>query len=134
MDHILGSKAVFKSTTGKAGDVALISGAILAGQHGRNSVADEVGVGLLLAGAASKIFSAATIARADIRTWDNLPHAISFAKLALPPGQHTATIEFKNNAGVKLGNLTKTVSFTVPDNGRDAVVFVSDRSKTPQTQ
>src|SRR6266511_5047442 len=61
MDHILANKAVFKSATDTAGNAAIISGAILATQQGRHSVADEVGVGLLAAGVVSKIFAAAKI-------------------------------------------------------------------------
>src|SRR6266581_1729515 len=38
MDHILANKAVFKSATDTAGNAAIISGAILAGQQGRHSV------------------------------------------------------------------------------------------------
>ncbi len=134
MDHILGKKAVFKSTTSTVGDVAIISGAILATQQGHHGAADEVGLGLLLAGVASKLISAATIPRADIRTWDNLPQSLSFAKLILPPGPHTATIHFLDHAGRRLENLTRTVSFEVPADGRDAVIFISDKSKTPQNQ
>src|SRR5262249_43309154 len=70
MDHILANKAVFKSAPDAAGNVGIISGAILAGQQGRHSAADEVGVGLLAAGVISKIFSAATTPAADARAWD----------------------------------------------------------------
>src|SRR6185295_7590135 len=80
MDHILANKAVFKSATDTAGDAAIISGAILAnaGHHGKNA-ADEVGLGLVLAGLASKIVSANAKPEADTRTWDNLPQFISYA-------------------------------------------------------
>ncbi|HKI70825.1 MAG TPA: hypothetical protein VKA81_00485 [Verrucomicrobiae bacterium] len=56
MDHVLANKAVFKTATDTAGNAAIISGAILAGQQDRHSVADEVGVGLLAAGVITKIF------------------------------------------------------------------------------
>lgn len=135
MDHVLANKAVFKSATDTAGNVGIISGAVLAGtQQGRHSAADEVGLGLLLAGLASKIISASTTPEADVRTWDNLPQFISFATLELPVGQHAVTVEFEGAGGQVLSNLTKTVTVNVTATDRDKVVFVSDASTTPQTQ
>jgi hypothetical protein len=134
MDHVLGSKAQFKSVTGKAGDAALIAGGILAvGGQGNHSAADEVGLGLMLAGLASKIVSSATTPEADTRMWDNLPNSLSIAMLKLPPGKHTAIVQFKNDSGLGPAQLTKTVNFTI-EPGRDKVVFVSDQSGTPQEQ
>ena len=66
--------------------------------------------------------------------WDNLPQWLSFAQLILPPGAHTATIQFLDAAGKPVEKLTKTVSFTVPAGGPDQVIFVSDTSTTLQTQ
>ena len=133
MDHILGNKAVFKASTGVAGDVAIIGGAstLLAG-GGRNATMNEVGGGLLAAGIITKLVSAATVPAADIRAWDNLPHYLSFACLALAPGPHLATLEFFDPGGRLMPQLTKTVSFEVPALGRDKVIFVSDQSSTPQ--
>jgi hypothetical protein len=139
MDHILANKAVFKSATDTAGDAAIISGAILAGtQQGRHNAGDEVGLGLLLAGVASKLFSAATNPTADTRCWDNLPQYLSFALLTMPPGQHTIAVEFLNAQGQILANLTKTLTVTIPEPRlseppRDKVIFLSDQSTTPQT-
>jgi hypothetical protein len=134
MDHILGNKAVFKSSTDIAGDVAIIGGAstLLAG-GGRNATMNEVGGGLIAAGVISKIISSATTPAADIRAWDNLPHYLSFACLALDPGPHVATLEFFDPGGRVMPQLTKTVSFDVPAPGKDKVIFVSDQSLTPQT-
>ena len=133
MDHILGNKAVFKTATGAAGDVAIIggAGALIAG-GGRNSTASEVGAGLMIAGILSKVVSEATTPEADIRAWDNLPHYLSFANVPLPPGTHTATIEFLDASNRVLANRTKTVTFEVPADGKDKVIFVSDQSLTPQ--
>lgn len=132
MDHVLGNKAVFKSTTSGIGDAAIISGAVLAtGQQGRKTVADEVGLGLVAAGLLSKLLSAATTPSADIRSWDNLPRYLTFATLELPPGEHTATVEFQDAAGRPLSGMTKTVTINVPSEG-DKIVFVSDQSVTPQ--
>jgi hypothetical protein len=132
MDHILGNKAVFKTTTDVVGNVALVGGlgtAILS----RDQTAQEVGLGVALAGVLSKVVSAATVAEADTRTWDNLPRYLSFASLSLPPGQHVATIEFRDAAGNTITNLTKTITINVPSDGKDKVVFISDQSSTPQT-
>lgn len=127
MDHILANKAVFKSTTDTFGDAAIIGGAVVASQSRHSSDAQIAGLGILAAGVISKVVAAATSPDADTRTWDNLPGYISFAALDLPPGPHTATIEFTDAAGNTLPNLTKTINFTVAA-GNDAVLFASDRN------
>jgi hypothetical protein len=132
MDHILGNKAVFKSTTDTIGNVALIGGlATAVASHDRTT--QEVGLGIALAGLVSKVVSAATVPEADVRSWDNLPRYLSFVSLPLPPGQHVATIQFLDPAGQVLPNLTKTITINVTTADRDKVVFVSDTSLTPQT-
>ncbi len=132
MDHVLANKAVFKTTTDVAGDVAILGGAgtILAG-GGRDATMNEVGGGLIAAGILSKLVSAATIPAADTRAWDNLPHYLSFACVPLPPGPHTATVEFFGPGG-PIPGLTKSMSFVAPADGKDKVIFISDKSTTPQ--
>jgi hypothetical protein len=133
MDHILGNKAVFKKSTDIAGNVAIIGGAAtLMANGGHNATANQVGGALLAAGIISKIVSSATTPEADIRSWDNLPHYLSFACLPLPPGPHTATVQFLDPAGQVIPYMTKTITFDVPDDGKDKVIFVSDQSLTPQ--
>jgi tetratricopeptide (TPR) repeat protein len=130
MDHILGNKAVFKSTTDTVGNVALIGGlATAAVSH--DHTAQEVGLGIAAAGLISKVVSAATTPAADARTWDNLPQYLSFAALPVAPGQHTLIVEFLDPNGQVVPNLTKTFTVNVAE-GRDKVVFVSDTSLTPQ--
>jgi hypothetical protein len=134
MDHVLGNKAVFKSATDTAGNVAIISGAVLATTHqGHHSAADEVGAGLVLAGILSKVVSASTTPQADTRTWDNLPQYISFATLSLPVGEHPITVEFLDPSGKALPSLTKTFTIHLTSTDRDKVVFISDKSQTAQT-
>lgn len=128
MDHILANKAVFKSATDTAGNAALLSGIVLSGN--RNT--QEAALGLAAFGVLSKIVSATTTPAADTRAWDNLPQYLSFGSLQLAPGQYTATVEFKDQAGNVLADLSKVVSFTVKSDEK-AVVFVSDQSSTPQT-
>jgi tetratricopeptide (TPR) repeat protein len=131
MDHVLGNKAVFKSATDTAGNVALIGGLGTAAlSHDRT--AQQVGLGVALAGLVGKVVSAATTPEADTRAWDNLPRYLSFASLNLPPGPHTVTVQFKDPAGSTVPNLTKTLTVSVPPDGTDKVVFVSDQSTTPQ--
>jgi len=130
MDHILANKAVFKGATDTAGNLGIFGGAIAASQRDRTS--QEVGLGLIAAGLISKVISASTTPEADTRGWDNLPRYLSFAALALPPGPHTATIEFYDAGGRALPRFTKTFNLTVPADGKDKVVFVSDQSITPQ--
>lgn len=105
----------------------------MAGQQGHNSAVDEVGLGLVAAGVISQLFSSATTPQADTRTWDNLPHYLSFASLSLPAGDHPATVAFYDSAGHILPNLTKHLTIHVPQDGATRVVFVSDQSSTPQT-
>ncbi len=131
MDHVLANKAVFKTTTDVVGDVGILGG--LAAASSRNRTSEEVGVGLIAAGILSKVVSAATTPAADIRTWENLPHYLSFAALQLPPGPHVATVEFLDDAGYSLPNLTKTITINVPADKHDKVVFVCDASTTPQS-
>jgi hypothetical protein len=130
MDHILGNKVVFKKTTGTIGDAALISGIVVAGGSRKNQ---EVGAGLIAAGLMAKIISSATTPEADIRSWDNLPLYLSFTALELPPGPHTAVVEFHDEFNRPLGNLTKNVTFNVRDGSRDTVLYISDQSTTPQS-
>ena len=86
----------------------LIAGGILAvGGQGNHSAADEVGLGLMLAGLASKIVSSATTPEADTRMWDNLPNSLSIAMLKLPPGKHTAIVQFKNDSGLGPASLRR---------------------------
>ena len=132
MDHILGNKAVFKSATDTAGNVALIGGLTTAAVSG-DRTAQEVGLGIALAGLVSKVVSAATIPAADTRTWDNLPHYLSFASLPLPAGPHVMTVQFLDPARRVLANLTKTINLNITATDRDTVVFISDGSLTPQT-
>ena len=132
MDHILGNKAVFKSATDTAGNVALIGGLATAAVSDDRTV-QGVGLGIAAAGLVSKIVSAATMPEADTRSWDNLPHYLSFASLPLPAGQHVVTVEFLDPAGRVLPSLTKTVTLNITTTDRDKVVFISDTSVTPQT-
>jgi hypothetical protein len=132
MDHILGNKAVFKSTTDTVGNVALVGGLATA-VASNNRTAQEVGLGVALAGLVSKVVSAATVPAADTRSWENLPRYLSFASVPLPPGQHVATVQFLDGAGRVVPNLTKTITVNITTTDRDKVVFVSDTSITPQT-
>jgi hypothetical protein len=132
MDHILANKAVFKSATDTLGTASLISGAVLAtSQQGRNTKADEVGLGLLAFGVINKIVAGATTPSADTRSWDNLPQYLSFSAAKLSPGLHTVTVLFTDAAGNSVPSLTKTITINVPAAG-DKVVFVSESSATPQ--
>ncbi len=131
MDHVLANKAVFKSTADTAGTVAIIGGAIAATSNNRTT--QQVGLGVALAGLASKLISAATTPEADVRAWDNLPQFLSFAVVPLSVGQHTATIEFLGGDGRPMTNLTKTIVINVTTSNRDKVIFVSDTSIALQT-
>lgn len=128
MDYVLANKAVFKSATDTAGNVALISGAVVA----QNRHNQEAALGLLAFGLVSKIVSAATIPAADTRCWNNLPQYLSFAAIELPPGRHVATIDFLDANGRPLPTLKKTATINVSP-GKDTVIFISDKSHTTKT-
>jgi len=132
MDHILGKKAVFKSATGAAGNLALMGGLTTAAVSG-DRTAQEVGLGIALAGLVTTIVSAATLPAADTRTWDNLPQYLSFACFPLPVGQHVMTVQFLDPSRRVQANLTKTLNLNITSTEHDKVVFVSDSSVTPQT-
>ena len=132
MDHVLANKAVFKDVTGGVGQAAIVGGALTAAAS-RNSTGQEVGLGVLAAGLILEGVSASTHPAADTRTWDNLPRFLSFAAVQLPPGQYPATVEFRDRNGYPLPNLTKSITVNVTADNHDKVVFVSDRSRTPQT-
>lgn len=137
MDHILANKAVFKTTTGVVGGAAIVTGAILATQRDTQTA----GLAVMGAGLLSTILSAATTPAADTRTWESLPMYLSFAFAQLPPGRQTATVEFLDASNRTMAGLTKTITFTVPERPTvpgagqtsDVVIFVSDKSTTPQT-
>ena len=132
MDHVLGNKAVFKSATDTAGNVALIGG-LMTASASNDRTTQEVGLGIALAGLISKIVSAATVPEADTRAWENLPHYLSFASVPLPMGQHVVTVEFLDSGGRVLPSLTKTVTLNITTTDHDKVAFISDTSVTPQT-
>lgn len=129
MDHVLGNKAVFKKTVEGVGDAALITGAVLATQHST----EVAGLATMGAGLIAKIIGSAANPTADTRTWDNLPQYLSFTAFEAPPGPHTLTVDFLDDHGRVIAGQTRTVTFTVPEGGRDTVIFVSDKSTTPQT-
>ena len=132
MDHVLANKAIFKDVTGGVGQAAILGGALTAASS-RGSTGREVGLGVLAAGLILEGVSASTHPAADVRTWDNLPRFLSFAAVQLPPGQYPATVEFRDRNGYTNPTLTKTLTINVPADNRDKVVFVSDRSRTPET-
>lgn len=133
MDHILGNKAFFKTSTNVAGDVALV-GAVIASDQARrrkwqgkdNDDANAAAVGLGILGVIGKIASAATTPDADTRQWDNLPQRLSFAAVKLPPGQHTGRIEFLDRDGNVLAQRSQDVTISVGADDRDTVVFLSE--------
>lgn len=126
MDHVLKDKAVFKSTTDTAGDVAMAAGlgtAMTTGYTG--DAGGYAALGMMAFGLVSKAISASANPAADVRAWDNLPAYISFAALELPAGAHPATVEFLDPTGAVAS--TKAVTLNVRDDARDTVLFVSER-------
>lgn len=139
MDYILGNKAVFKGTADTVGDISLIGAAIahseaerkrMEGESGRGS--DQTALALAAIGAFGKILSAATVAHADVRAWDNLPRYLGFSALHLRAGDHAAKIEYLDAEGRVLEAHTREFTIHVPADGdRDTVVFLSELAKNP---
>lgn len=134
MDHVLANKAVFKKTTDALGDAAIITGAVLASRRDT----EVAGLATMGAGLISKIISSAANPAADTRAWDNLPQFVSFTAFELPPGPQTLTVDFLDEGGRAISGQSRTVTFNVPAAGegkaRDTVIYVSDKSTTPQNQ
>jgi hypothetical protein len=128
MDHILANKATFKDATDIGGDAALISGVVLA----QNRETQPLALGAIGLGIFSKIASASTRAEADTRCWDNLPLYLSFAHFEVPPGQHTVTVDFLDESNRVIAGLTKRMTIDISSGGGDKVVYISDKSTTPQ--
>ena len=127
MDHVLHNKAVFKRGANVVGDVAVVSGLILA----QNRRTQDAGLGLAAFGLVSKIVSAATTPRADIRTWDNLPKFLGFGAIHLPPGEQQVSVEFLNDQREVLPEMTQSMTIQVNQPPRDTVVFVSQFQNNP---
>ena len=128
MDHILANKAGLKRAADVTGNAALMSSAVLATQRETETAA----LGALAFGLLSKLTAAAIVPQADVRSWDNLPLFISFAAVELPAGPHTAIVEFLDPSNRVVPNLTKSINLNVPAGAGDKVVYVSDKSTTPQ--
>ena len=131
MDHILGNKAVFKSTTNTVGDVAAVGSIVAAsrmnrwdGTHSEGSQNTALALGAVAL--ISKIASAATSPEADTRAWHNLPQRLSFAALKLDPGEHAARLEFLDAAGEKLAALAQDLRIVVGEPEKDTVIFLSE--------
>jgi hypothetical protein len=131
MDHVLANKAVFKKSTDVAGTVGLISGAVMATSGNRD--VQTAGLAVMGAGLVTKLFSAATTPQADIRTWDNLPLYLSFVAFEVSPGSHTLTVDFLDDQSRVVAGQTKTVTVTIAEGTQQKVIYVSDKSTTPQT-
>ena len=99
MDHILGNKAVFKSTTDTVGQCGVDRRAGDRGGRATTARRSRWAWASRWPGWSARWFPAATVPAADTRTWDNLPRYLSFASVPLPLGQHVATVQFLDAAG-----------------------------------
>jgi len=106
----------------------LVSGMVLATRKDTQ----VAGLGTAAFGLLSKMASGSTTPEADVRSWENLPLFLSFAALQLPPGEHTVTVDFLDEGNRLLAGQTKTITFNVPTSAGDKVIYVSDKSSTPQ--
>lgn len=122
MDDILADKGALKKPLDAIATVAPVAGAVLAGpKETRGTALPIIGAGVV-AGAVSN----AAEAMADTRTWNNLPQHLAFTAFRLPPGSHTAAMEFFDRDGKPLPKLMRSLTFEVRV-GRDTVLFISDQ-------
>ena len=122
MDYVLENKAVFKGATDAVGDVALVSGMVLA----QDQKTRGAGLGLAAVGVLSKLLAEATTPAADTRTWDNLPKFLAFGSMRLPPGQYQLTVQYLNDQRQIIGAKTQSIPITVNAPPRDTVILVSE--------
>ncbi len=122
MDHILANQAVFKRTTDTVGDVALVSGLILA----QNRKTQEAGLGIAAVGLVSKLFSAATTPKADTRSWDNPPKFVAFGSMHLPPGSHNVEMNFLDDQRQPIPSRKQTFNIQVNAPPQDTVIIISE--------
>lgn len=137
MDHVLGNKAIFQENAENVGDAAMVGSAISAdrsrrkrreGESGEGS--EDTAVALAAVGILGKAAAAATDPRADTRAWDNLPRYVGFGAIRLPPGEHSARIQFLDSEGHAIEGRTQYVLIQVPEpGGRPAIVYVSELTK-----
>ncbi len=112
MDQVLQNKANFKQGADTFGDAALV-GAVVTANNGHSRKSQDTALALAAVGLISKIASASTKTNADTRAWDNLPGALSFAYLRLPPGPHPATLTFYDERDRLLPGYTQTFTIEV---------------------
>lgn len=84
IDSILKGKAQFKEGTGMAA-VGLGAGAIAASQLDKSGYSS---LGLAVAAIGAEALSLSTDAKADVRTWSNLPHSTFLLPLNVEPGSN----------------------------------------------
>jgi hypothetical protein len=117
MEGIRKGKAVLKSTLRAAGVGALVWAA---NDDSHAGARDKwlVGMGLLLA-------SALTQSAADVRHWPTLPSTVQVLALDVVPGEHALRIEFLDQAGNVLADLTQNWSVQVPAGSESWYIFRS---------
>ncbi len=116
MDGIRGGKAVFKTAAAVGGVVALSQSVDRRGRI--NEGAAIVGGSLLL-------LSALTSTEADVRHWPTLPSTVQVLAVDAAPGSHRLRIEFTDDRGRPLADLTQEWTVDVPDQGESYYLFRS---------
>lgn len=132
VDSIIEGKVAFAQGTAEAGnlltDLSEISAASSGSRWttGRTDVTSRT-IGAL--GVAALLFSSKARPAVDDRYWDNLPDAVHVVPLSLDPGEHTVTIEFFDEDGDLLPDLSRTVKVTVPQDEL-GIAWVSARDRS----
>lgn len=106
IDEINERKAHIKANTQAAGEIGMLSGAVLL--HSRNRDTQLVGAGFLAAGLLTAIISSTMKAEADVRALQSVPSRLAIWTGKLPAGPQDLTFRYQLEDGPP-GTLQKTV-------------------------
>jgi hypothetical protein len=127
MEGIRAGKAVFKNVSTVAGIVLLNSAAH---DHGNSAQTKAILGGSLL------FLGLLTSTEADVRHWPTLPSTVQVLTADVPEGDHQLRIEFVDESGRVLDDLTQNWRVTVPEGGESYYLFRSlpglDRIESPK--
>jgi tetratricopeptide (TPR) repeat protein len=130
-DCILEGKAQFKKQTETVGSTVgdMGAGSMIAATVFENSASELQGVGaaLGLVSVVSMASSAKMRSEADTRYWDNLPDTVHVASRRITPGQHKIEIQFLDQGGNTIEELTKVIDLNL-EKHKPKLVWVRSRN------
>lgn len=119
IDKILKDKVVFRQTNLAIGSTLSETAStvmLLAPLTGDQGAVQAVAGGLAIIGGIQQVIALNAKPHADIRFWDNLPDTVHVSLQQLAPGSHQLETAALDEKGGDVGELGKTVQFTVGAN------------------